>query len=457
MSSQRSCKLYVSGMHCGSCEVLIEKKLNKHEGISSVKASLDNKTVDVEYAKGHHPNITKLNNEFSELGYSFSEEPMGVAKFNFNSAITFIGIVIVGLILFFIIEDTQFISQISLNDSSPLLAFFALGVIASISTCAALVGGLLLSLSKQWNELYGGKNEHKRILPFVMFNTGRLIAYAVLGGLLGILGSFFTVTLRQSAILIIVVSLLMLVLALQMLGVSLFKRIRIGIPRFISKYITDEQNFTGKYMPFSVGALTFFIPCGFTLMAQSIALATGNFLTSSLMMLAFALGTLPVLAVISFSSVKLQKNSFYSGTFNLVAGLFILIFGIYNINSQLNVLGLKSLNDVNNSVVRTASDNSDVKLVEDGNNTYQVVSLKAEGFKYLPRELTLKRGVPVKMTINSNGVLGCAQAMYLPGLYPDVVYLNEPVKKIEFTPGKVGTYKISCSMGMVPPVIVKVV
>lgn len=457
MSQNRKCTLYVSGMHCGSCEVLIEKKLRKLEGVSAVRASLTHKIVDVEYSKGHHPNIEHLNNSFADLGYSFSEAPTGVAKFNFQSVVTFIGISIVALILFFIIEDTQFVSQISLNDSSPLLAFFALGVIASISTCAALVGGLVLSLSKQWNELYGGKNENKRILPFVMFNTGRIISYALLGGLLGILGSFFTVTLQQSALLIIVVSVLMLVLALQMLGVPGFKGIRIGLPRFISKYITDEQNFAGKYMPFTAGALTFFIPCGFTLMAQSVALATGNFFSSMLMMLAFALGTLPVLAIISFSSIKFQKNSLYSGTFNLIAGLFILIFGIYNINAQLNVLGAKNLSDLRSPSVSAQSEPSGVEVVEDGNNKYQRVTLTAEGFQYLPRELQLQSGVPVKMTINSNGVLGCAQAMYLPGLYNDVVYLNAPVKNIEFTPEKVGTYKISCTMGMVPPVIVKVI
>src|SRR3989338_2317473 len=106
-------------------------------------------------------------------------------------------------------------------------------------------------------------------------------------------------------------------------------------------------------------------------MAQSVALATGNFFTSMAMMLAFALGTLPVLAIISFSSIKFQKNSFYSGTFNLVAGVFILIFGIYNINSQLNVLGVSSLNDLAvASVSETSGAQSGAQIVEEGNNKF---------------------------------------------------------------------------------------
>jgi len=47
--------------------------------------------------------------------------------------------------------------------------------------------------------------------------------------------------------------------------------------------------------------------------------------------------------------------------------------------------------------------------------------------------------------------------MYLPGLYDKVVYLTEKVTEVEFTPEKKGNYKISCTMGMVPPVTVRVI
>lgn len=455
--SKQKCTLYVSGMHCAACEVLIEKKLSKMEGVSSAKASLNDKKVEVVLHSGS-PDVNAINTELSELGYTFSDTPVGGAKMTLQSVLTGIGIGLMLFVGYLILEDSHALSRFSIDERSGIPAFFALGVVASLSTCAALVGGLLLSLSKQWNELYGGRDEHKRVLPFAMFNIGRLVSYAVLGAALGYIGSFFTVSLQHTAVLIIIVSIVMVIIGLQMLGVKWAKRIKLTVPRFMSKYISDEQNFQGKYMPFVTGALTFFIPCGFTLMAQTVSLATGSPFTSMLMMTAFALGTLPMLAVLSFSSIKLQKNSYFAGTFNLLVGFFIIAFGIFNVNAQLNVMGLMSLSDVyarTKSVAETS--NPGVRMVGTGKDQYQEVTMEAKGFEYYPKQITLLVNVPAKFNIQNSNVLGCAQAMYMPGLYDEVIYLTSSESNAEFTPKKTGTFKISCTMGMVPPVTVHVI
>lgn len=458
MSKTANCTYFVSGMHCGSCEVLLQKKISKIEGVSDVKASLQDGSVEITYHKGHKPQVTDLNAQFAELGYSFSKQESTPVKTQSSWAQALVIMVLFG-ILYIIVEDTKVFARFTLDESSSLPAFFGLGVVASLSSCAALVGGVLLAMSKQWNELYGGVNESKRVTPFVLFNVGRLVSFAILGGLLGLIGAFFQLSLQFTAVLIIGVSLIMGLVGLQMLGVSWAKKIRLGFPRFISKYAADERNFKGKYMPFVSGALTFFLPCGFTLMAQSIALTTGNFLTSSVMMSAFAIGTLPVLAGISFSSFKFQKSASFGGTFNVIAGMFILLFGFYNINAQFNVLGLPSASDV---FAKTSSESSPssgatlgVTMKGEGENQYQELTMQAKGFEYFPKSITLKADIPTKLTVLSNNVTGCAQAMWLGGLYDDVIYLNKPRAEAEFTPEK-GTYKISCTMGMVPPVMVRV-
>ena len=457
MKKTANCTYFVSGMHCGACEVLLQKKISKFKGVSAVTASLQDTTVEITYHKGHRPQIAELNTQFEELGYTFSNQEATPIQTQNTWAQALVFIVLFG-ILYIIIEDTKIFARFTLNESSSLPAFFGLGVVASLSSCAALVGGVLLAMSKQWNELYGGINEDKRITPFVLFNVGRLLSFALLGGLLGVVGGFFQLSLQFTAVLIVAVSLVMGLVGLQMIGVSWAKRIRLGFPRLISGYASDERNFKGKYMPFVSGALTFFLPCGFTLMAQSIALTSGNFLTSSVMMSAFAIGTLPVLAGISFSSLKFQKSTTFGGTFNLIAGLFILLFGFYNINAQFNVLGLPSMSDVfakTSSSTPSSGTSLGVTMKGEGENQYQELTMLAKEFEYFPKSITLKAGVPTKLTVINNNVVGCAQAMWLGGLYDEVVYLNKPQSEAEFTPKK-GTYKISCTMGMVPPVLVKV-
>ncbi|OGK16594.1 hypothetical protein A2862_03250 [Candidatus Roizmanbacteria bacterium RIFCSPHIGHO2_01_FULL_38_41] len=459
-----TCTYYVTGMHCQSCELLLEKKLSKHTGVLHTQASLKDKTVTFVYNRHHgKPDLDELNNLITEHGYTLGEQPLGKIVWNQQSIFNAIIVIALLSIAYLAVLNLGFIPNLTLSNSSSLGAFFLFGIIAGLSSCAALVGGLLLSLSKQWNGMYGGNKSHLRFIPFTMFNIGRLISYALLGGLLGIIGAFFQLSLGTTAVLVVVVSVIMIILGLQMLGIPWISGIKLQLPSFITRKASDEQNFQGKYMPFLAGAFTFLIPCGFTLIAQTVALTSGNFITSALMMLSFALGTLPVLAMLSFTSMKFQTNPTFAGTFNLVAGFLIVAFGFYNINAQFNVLGipnvstLTSLTKVAGASNNTALNNEGLgsEIIGTGTNQYQQINMKAEGFEYFPRTLSLKAGVLTKLNVKSKDVTGCAQAMYLSGLYDEVVFLNKPETSIEFTPKK-GTYKISCAMGMVDPVNVVV-
>ncbi len=457
MKNTKTSTLYVAGMHCAACEVLLEKKISKLESVEKVDAYLKDKAVFITYKNGHKPSVETLNNEFRELGYTFSDQPFGSGKISYSNITQIVGISIVFVILYIILEDTQMLARFTLTSTSTLPAFFALGVVASVSSCAALTGGILLSLTREWNTLYGGKDESKRVIPVMLFNIGRIISYALLGGLLGYIGSFFQISLQFTSVLIIFVSALMFILGLQMLGVGWAQKIRFALPSFISRYVSDEQNFQGKYMPFVTGALTFFLPCGFTLMAQSMALASGSFLTGLLMMLLFAVGTLPVLWFIGYSSVSIQKSASWATTFNVVAAIGIVLFSLYNINAQFNVLGLPSMSDIlPHSSTLSENTQLGVQLKGEGKNAYQEVTMEAKGFEYFPKTLTLKAGLPVKLKVLNNGVIGCAAAMYWPGIYNNMIVLKDKVTTAEFTPAKPGNYKVSCTMGMVPPVQVVV-
>ena len=64
---------YIKGMHCASCEMLIEKKLLEFPGVSFADASLAKGLVNIEYNQDK-PSIEALNKKFKESGYSFSEK-----------------------------------------------------------------------------------------------------------------------------------------------------------------------------------------------------------------------------------------------------------------------------------------------------------------------------------------------------------------------------------------------
>jgi sulfite exporter TauE/SafE len=144
----------------------------------------------------------------------------------------------------------------------------------------------------------------------------------------------FTVT----AWLVIVVSLVMIMLGLQMLGFQGAERFQLRLPKFITRFIVDEKRFQGKYMPFVFGALTFFLPCGFTITAQTIALLSASAVQGALIMGFFALGTTPVLLLIGSASVAFFSRPHMALLFSKVAGFLVLFFACYNIWNQINLL-----------------------------------------------------------------------------------------------------------------------
>lgn len=445
---------FVQGMHCSTCEILIKQDLSALPGINKANVSLSKAQVTVHSDnQKNFPTIQKLNKLFKDLGYTFYEENPQKQKLNKNDVFKMVGIAILFVIAFYLLENSGLFMKYSISSQSSIGAYFVFGLAAGVSSCAALIGGLLLSLSKNWNELYSN-NYKKSAAPFLYFNLSRILTFALLGGTLGYVGGFFKVSITLTSILTLGIAILMLILGLQMIGITWFNRFSFN---FLgnNKYLNKNSDLKGKYIPLVVGALTFFVPCGFTLIAQTNTLAAGTFYKGMMQLGAFALGTLPVLALISFSSVKFYSNPNFSKKFSLFSGIIIVFFALYTVNSQLNVLGISSLNDVSFAKEKTKKISAEVST--DNGADFQVLQIEASGFEYYPKEVTIKSGVKTQWSIYNNGAVGCSQAVYARGLYPNVIYLNPGMNSVEFVAPAPGTYKISCSMGMVPPVTVKVI
>ena len=339
----------VKGMHCAACEVLIEKKLLEIPGVKAVDASTADGKATVEY-EGEKPTINVLNDIFRKDSYTFFENQLIKEEISGKSSSanhTLFGFAIAAVIImaFLLLDKLGIPGLFNISSKSSLVSFFGFGILAGLSSCAALVGGMVLSLSKQWNELYLPEDSSvKKLQPHLLFNIGRILSYIVFGGILGLIGSRLSLSFTVTAWLVVIVSLLMIGLGLQMLGAKAFRRFQFALPKFITRGIADEKKFQGKYMPFVMGALTFFLPCGFTITAQTIALLSASATQGALIMGFFALGTAPILLVIGISSVKFFSRPHLALTFSKVAGFLVLFFALWNIYNQMNILGLVGLN-----------------------------------------------------------------------------------------------------------------
>ena len=208
-----------------------------------------------------------------------------------------------------------------------------------------------------------------------------------------------------------------------------------------------------------MGAFTFFLPCGFTITAQGLALISGNATQGALIMTLFALGTLPTLLFIGFSSVKFLQKPHLSENFLKIAGVLVLFFALYNINSQLNVLGISNLSDlgVNSNQSSTTTQNISLKN-EEGLapivNGKQILKMDASSRGYSPNYFKVKVGIPVRWEITDKGTSGCTNAVISKNLFEGEIPLTLGKTSFkEFTPTKPGKFKFSCWMGMISGII----
>lgn len=443
---------FVSGMHCASCELLIEKELLKMKNIKSVEAKTGKGEVTIEYEK-EVPKAELLSEIFKDENYHFSDTPFKSESEPQKNDLIFIVLTGLVLILGFIgLNHLGLSSLVSINSKSSLPIIFVFGLLAGISSCAALVGGMVLSLSKQWNKIYSDKSSTLgKLQPYLLFNIGRIVSFGILGGVLGLLGRGLGISFAFTSFLVLGVSVLMFFMGLQMLGVKYFQKFQFTAPKFLTRFVADESNFQGKWMPAIMGALTFFLPCGFTITAQGLALLSGGPLQGALVMLAFVLGTTPMLLGIGLSSVKFSSRPHWANRFTKVAGILVLFFALFNLNSQMNVLGIASINDLwFRKPAVSAGENGLPPIV--GNK--QLIKMNASASGYQPNYFKVKVGVPVQWEITDTGTSGCTNAVISKSLFDGQISLTPgQVSTKEFTPDKPGKYKFSCWMGMITGMI----
>lgn len=336
---------YIDGMHCPSCEILMREEIGKLPNVSRVSANAETKKVTVDYtgSKPTPAQINELISEFNYCAYSSQEEAQAALAGTKTKTATLQWLLAIAATLVitvvFLVIDRWVVSNANVTIGSSIMSAFLLGVVASLSSCAALVGGLLLSQSKNW--------QGQKLFPYLQFNLARVVSFFLFGGLLGAFGSALTLSLEANFALIVAVSLVMIFLGLQMLNIIPFlNKFQLKLPTFVSERVVASKESKSSFAPILLGAGTFFLPCTFTLAAQLEAMRSGSFTNGMLTMGVFSLGTLPLLLFISFTSKSFSVNKNASELFLKVAGLLVILFALYTINNQLNVMGYASLTDL---------------------------------------------------------------------------------------------------------------
>ncbi|EKE06072.1 MAG: hypothetical protein ACD_19C00089G0003 [uncultured bacterium] len=322
---------HVSGLHCTSCKILIEDVLGKQSSVKNVRVNLKKETVEIETNDDQDSLMLaqELTSKIKPNGYTLSIEKSVKEKQSDDVIWKALPIGLVFLIIFFTLQKSGILNLGIGGQITPLTSFI-IGLIASVSSCLAIVGGLVLSLSAKVSQ-----DNVSDTKTFLFFHTGRLFSFAILGGVLGAVGSAIGISFIFTAILGLVASMVMLLLGLNLVGV--FAKNKIALPSSIFNFFKKIEHKT--LTPLIIGFGTFFLPCGFTQSMQVSALGSGSFLSGLFLMLAFALGTLPMLILLSFGSASFAHGK-YAPLFFKSAGVVVIGLGLFALLSGLAGLGI---------------------------------------------------------------------------------------------------------------------
>lgn len=419
-------------MTCTSCENRVEKAIKKLDGVLNAKASFSGQYAEVEY-DDEICSLNKIKSAVRSAGYSTQS----------SNDYKFMGVlIVVAAIAFLGFKTSGFDMESKLNNASYAVLFIV-GILTSIH-CVGMCGGIMLSqtLSKESNSKF------EAIQPALLYNIGRVISYTILGGIIGTLGSVFSLSIQAKAGLEIFAGLFMIMMGFNMAGFSAFRKLQIKLPHAACKV----KNKSGS--PFIVGLLNGLMPCGPLQTMQLFALGTGSPVKGALAMFMFSIGTVPLMLTFGAVSGILSKG--YTKKILKFSGVLIIVLGLIMGNRGLTLAGininpitaLASNTGLGGKSSGTNNPNIAKATIKDG---VQTITMSANNNGYSPNAFYVQKGIPVKWIINGDQLNSCNQTIVIPSINKQQK-LKKGENVIEFTPED-KDINFSCWMGMIRGVI----
>ncbi len=211
-----------------------------------------------------------------------------------------------------------------------LFSGFIIGFLGSLH-CIGMCGPIVLALPS------GSLRDKNYIFGKIIYNSGRVVTYSLLGLLFGFIGKGFALWGIQRWVSIILGTLILIYIFLpvkfkkSILNISVFANATNYFKKLFGKIIQKKS----RSSHFLIGLINGLLPCGFVYMGIFASLALGDALKGMLFMMLFGLGTMPAMLGVSFAaniiSQKLKQR------INRLIPIFAIVLAIIFIFRGLNL------------------------------------------------------------------------------------------------------------------------
>ena len=289
------------------------------------------------------------------------------------------------------------------------------------------------------------------LLPVGGFLAGKLVSHVLLGAALGAVGSAVQLTARTRATVQILAGLVMLVLALDLLGLHWFRRITPTLPASWGQRIRRSSRTNPTMGPTMLGLASVGLPCGITLSMEVLAVASGSALSGAAIMGVFVLGTAPLFAMLGY--LARRSATALRGRLAVLAGAAVLVTALLSVNTGLVLLDAPvtlrspfSTGDAGAAQTAPLSQSGSPAAPSDGSPQRLVVNVRDSS--YSPSSLKAKATSPVQLVLRTNDTVGCTRSIVVPKLDVEASLPETGETVLDLGTLKPGKLRFTCGMGM---------
>nr|WP_256675767.1 sulfite exporter TauE/SafE family protein [Pseudomonas sp. R5(2019)] len=194
-----------------------------------------------------------------------------------------------------------------------------------LGMCGGLMGALTLAIPQE--------QRGRRFRLLLAYNLGRILSYACAGLLIG-LGGWALANSPAAMVMRVVAALLLIAMGLYLAGwwsgLTRIESLGRGLWRHIQPLATRLLPVSSLPRALLLGALWGWLPCGLVYSTLLWAASQGNALDSAALMLAFGLGTWPVLLATGLAAERTQALLRRRGV-RVAGGLLVILFGLWTL------------------------------------------------------------------------------------------------------------------------------
>ena len=216
-------------------------------------------------------------------------------------------------------------------ETVDILSIITIAFLGSFGHCIGMCGGIVIAYSSTKVQQQWSKTQQS--IAHLLYSFGRILTYAILGGVFGFLGGVATFSNTANGILWLIAGTAMLLTGLSLLGKIKFLTL---IEHSVSKSSWYQNNFKALlssqtlFSFFLLGMLNGLLPCGFVYFFAITAASTADPFYGALVMVIFGLSTIPALFSLGFF-VGLFKQSGLRNVMIKLAAISVILYGGYTI------------------------------------------------------------------------------------------------------------------------------